>query len=217
MTEPTTTSPLAAPPDGMPDPELAPPQIARSGDPFARLRIVHLLSRLPRNTTLQLRDVLGDGLQFGTRILYSDEGDAALETGGGIFKALPMLGTEPFLVISGDVWTDYPLARLMPFPATGDVAHFVVVANPDFHTRGDFGLANGRLTRGGKRLTYANIGMFRPEFFGACSPGKFPLAPLMYEWIDRGRVSGELYEGRWRNVGTPAQLGELDKLLRAGD
>lgn len=202
----------------------AKPLLPVAGKPLIQYHIENLAALGVREIVInlawkaeQLRDVLGDGLQFGTRILYSDEGDAALETGGGIFKALPMLGTEPFLVISGDVWTDYPLARLMPFPATGDVAHFVVVANPDFHARGDFGLANGRLTRGGKRLTYANIGMFRPEFFGACSPGKFPLAPLMYEWIDRGRVSGELYEGRWRNVGTPAQLGELDKLLRAGD
>ena len=201
----------------------AKPLLPVAGKPLIQYHIENLTAAGVREIVInlawkgeQLRDMLGDGVQFGTRIIYSDEGDAALETGGGIFKALPILGIEPFLVVSGDVWTDYPLAQLMQFPAAGDVAHFVVVPNPDFHTRGDFGLANGRLVRGGERFTYANIGMFRPEFFGACSPGKFPLAPLMYEWIDRGRVSGELYEGRWRNVGTPAQLSELDALLGAG-
>lgn len=199
----------------------AKPLLPAAGKPLIQYHIENLALAGIREIVINLawkgdmiRDVLGDGTQFGTRILYSDEGNAALETGGGIFKALPMLGTEPFVAISGDVWTDYPLAQLMRWPAGSDVAHFVVVPNPDFHVRGDFGLANGRLTRGGERCTYANIGVFRPEFFGACSPGRFPLAPLMYEWIDRGRVSGELYDGRWCNVGTPAQLSELDSSLR---
>jgi MurNAc alpha-1-phosphate uridylyltransferase len=161
-----------------------------------------------------IRDTLGDGAAFGIRILYSDEGDAALETGGGIFKALPMLGVEPFLVVSADIWTDLDLGRVATRLAARDVAYFVLAPNPDFHTRGDFVLADGRLSDGeGPRYTYANIGMFRPEFFGACAPGKFPLGPLMYEWIRKGRVGGELYEGRWRNLGTPEQLAELNREL----
>jgi MurNAc alpha-1-phosphate uridylyltransferase len=161
-----------------------------------------------------IRDVLGDGAAFGIRILYSDEGETALETGGGIFKALPMLGVEPFLVVSGDIWTDYDFSRCAGRLAPHDVAYFVLAPNPAFHARGDFCLADGRLMDGeGPRYTYANIGVFRPEFFGACAPGVFPLAPLMYEWIRKGRVGGELYQGRWRNIGTPAQLDELDQEL----
>jgi len=161
-----------------------------------------------------LRSALGDGAQFGLSIAYTDEGDAALETGGGILNALRLLGDAPFLVVSGDVWTDYPLANCLGRLASNDVGHFVLVPNPDFHERGDFGLRDGRATDEEPRYTYANIGVFDPAFFEPCKPGKFPLAPLMYEWIRKGRVSGELYLGRWFNLGTPAQLAELDKQVR---
>lgn len=163
----------------------------------------------------QIRAALGDGSRFGVHLEYSDEGDVALETGGGIFKVLPWLagaqGTDPFVVVSGDVWTEYPLATCLNKLAAGDVAHFVLAPNPDFHTRGDFGLADGRLIDGGERYTYANIGVFRPEFFAGCAPGRFPLAPLMFEWIRKGRVSGELYRGVWHNIGTPQQLEQIDQ------
>jgi MurNAc alpha-1-phosphate uridylyltransferase len=159
----------------------------------------------------RIRAALGDGSQFGVRIQYSDEDAVALETGGGVFKALPLLGPAPFLVVSGDVWTEYPLGDCVNKLAAADVAHFVLVPNPDFHTRGDFALADGRLTEQGERHTYANIGVFRPEFFAACQPGRFPLAPLMLEWIRQGRVSGELYRGGWHNVGTPQQLASIQK------
>lgn len=162
----------------------------------------------------QLREALGDGSRFGVTIAYSDEGDAALETGGGIFNALPLLGSAPFLVVSGDVWTDYPLLQAAAHLAADDIAHFVVVPNPDFYERGDFGLRQGRVTEDAERYTYANIGVFRAEFFGGRRPGRFPLAPLMYEWIGKGRVGGELYRGRWYNIGTPAQLEQLDRQLR---
>jgi MurNAc alpha-1-phosphate uridylyltransferase len=163
----------------------------------------------------QIRDSLGDGSRFGVRIQYSDEGDAALETGGGIFKALPLLagasGNDPFVVVSGDVWTEYPLGTCANKLAPTDVAHLVVVPNPDFHAKGDFGLANDRLVDAGERYTYANVGVFRPEFFAGCRPGKFPVGPLMFDWIRKGRVSGELYRGGWHNVGTPEQLRQLDQ------
>jgi MurNAc alpha-1-phosphate uridylyltransferase len=163
----------------------------------------------------RISDALGDGSRFGVNIHYSDEGDTALETGGGIFKALPWLagasGNDPFVVVSGDVWTEYPFGACANKLAPMDVAHLVVVPNPDFHTRGDFGLANGRLVDAGERYTYANIGVFRPEFFAGCGPGKFPVGPMMFEWIRKGRVSGELYRGGWHNVGTPEQLRQLDQ------
>jgi N-acetyl-alpha-D-muramate 1-phosphate uridylyltransferase len=163
----------------------------------------------------QIRAAIGDGTQFGVRIHYSDEGDAALETGGGVFKALPFLagpsGTDPFVVVSGDVWTEYPLGDVGAKLSETDIAHFVVVPNPDFHSRGDFGLVDGRLTDSGERYTYANIGVMRPEFFAGCQPGKFPLAPLMFDWIRKDRVSGELFRGVWHNVGTPQQLQQIDR------
>ncbi len=197
------------------------PLLPVAGKPLMQYHIEALAAAGIRDIVINLawlggliRETLGDGARFGVRIAYSDEGDIALETGGGIFEALPLLGSEPFLVVSGDIWTDCSLAAVSRSLGANDVAHFVVVPNPDFHARGDFALREGRFVADGERFTYANIGMFRAEFFAGCSRGRFPLAPLMHEWIARGRVSGELYEGRWRNVGTPAQLAELDAELR---
>lgn len=161
-----------------------------------------------------LRQALGDGARLGVRLQYSDEGDAALETGGGVFNALPLLGDAPFIVVSGDVWSDYPLRWLLSRLKGADLAHFVLVHNPDYHKRGDFGLRDDRLIDDGERLTYANIGVFHPEFFADCKPGRFALAPVMRERIREGRVSGELFVGHWFNLGTPAQLAELDTLLK---
>jgi MurNAc alpha-1-phosphate uridylyltransferase len=162
----------------------------------------------------KLRDAIGDGAKLGVRIQYSDEGDFALETGGGICKALPLLGDDPFIVVSGDIWTTFPFATLRL--ATNDVAHFVVVPNPEFHAKGDFALEGARMTESGPKYTYANIGVFTPRFFDGRKPERFALAPLMFEWIRRGKVSGELYEGAWRNIGTPAQLAALDAQLAQG-
>jgi len=162
----------------------------------------------------QIRAALGDGSGCGVHLTYSDEGPQALETGGGIHRALPWLG-ERFLVISADIWSDFPLSNCLSLPMGSDVAHFVVVPNPDYHRRGDFGLSDGRMTLQGELLTYANIGCFHADFFAACAPGRFPLAPLMFDWIRAGRVSGELYTGGWCNVGTPDQLATLDRQLCA--
>lgn len=198
------------------------PLLAVAGKPMIQYHIEALAAAGVREIIInlawlgqQIRTVIGDGSRFDASIQYSDEGDTALETGGGVFKALPFLGgpsgTDPFLVVSGDVWTEYPLGTAMKKLAADDMAHFVVVPNPDFHARGDFGLAGNRLTDTGERYTYANIGVMRPEFFAGCQPGKFPLAPLMFEWIRKERVSGELFRGVWHNVGTPQQLQQIDQ------
>jgi MurNAc alpha-1-phosphate uridylyltransferase len=160
----------------------------------------------------QIRAALGDGSRWGLRVHFSDEGATALETAGGIFKALPWLGPEPFMVINGDIWTDYPFSILkLPSDAA---AHLVLVPNPVFHPRGDFGLVNDRVvTDAGERLTFSGIAMYRPEFFAGCQPGKFPLLPLFQRAIGAGTLRGELYTGRWNDVGTPARLTELRRSL----
>jgi N-acetyl-alpha-D-muramate 1-phosphate uridylyltransferase len=197
------------------------PLLKVGGKPLIQYHIEALASAGIRDIVINLawqgaliRAALADGQQFGVRIHYSEEEAGALETGGGVFKALPLLGAAAFVVVSGDVWTDFPLAACAERLAAHDMAHFVLVPNPQFHAHGDFGLSEGRVLDAAPRYTYANIGVFRREFFAECTGGRFALAPLMFEWSRRGRVSGELYAGRWRNVGTPAQLAELDVELR---
>ncbi len=183
---------------------------------FAQAGIADIVVNLAWKGVM-LREALGDGSRFGVRLHYSDEGTEALETGGGIFKALPLLGNDPFIVVSGDIWTRFPLESLMSRPARDDLAHFVLVPNPSFHVRGDFSLSGNRVGHAEHgRHTYANIGVLDPSFFEGCAPGRFPLAPIMRQQIAAGRVSGELYTGAWRNIGTPAQLAELDLELRGG-
>jgi len=162
----------------------------------------------------QIRQAIGNGQRFGVEVRYSDEGPTALETGGGIFKALPMLGRGPFLVVNGDIWTEQPLA-LAPLAADA-LAHLVMVPNPPQHARGDFGLEGGRLSESAAdRYTYSGVGVFRREFFAGCEPGRFPLLPLLKRAIHDGRVSGELFRGRWFDVGTPERLAALDAEFRA--
>lgn len=162
---------------------------------------------------VRIEQALGDGSRHGVRIAYSPEGDKALETGGGIFHALPLLGDEPFLVVNGDVWTDYPFARL-PHEPQG-LAHLVLVDNPPHHPQGDFALTGSRVTSDGPaRLTFSGIGVYRPELFAGCEPGVFPLAPLLRRAMEAGQVTGEHYRGRWLDIGTPQRLEELDRELR---
>ncbi len=161
----------------------------------------------------QLTAVLGDGGAWGLRIVYSPEPPEALETGGGIFQALPLLGSEPFLVVNGDVWTDYPFTRLPTAPV--GLAHLVLVDNPSHHPVGDFILRNGQVEEtGAVRLTFSGISVLRPELFAGCAPGRFPLGPLLRRAMADGRVTGTHYRGGWRDIGTPQRLAELDGELR---
>jgi MurNAc alpha-1-phosphate uridylyltransferase len=162
----------------------------------------------------QIQARLGDGARLGVRIAYSHEGEEALETGGGIFRALPLLGDGPFIVVNGDIATDFPFARLHPHPH--GLAHLVLVNNPDHHPQGDFALDGERVIANGEpRHTFSGIGVYRRELFAACQPGKFPLAPLLRAAMADKQASGELYQGFWMDIGTLERLQTFDERLRA--
>jgi MurNAc alpha-1-phosphate uridylyltransferase len=157
---------------------------------------------------------LGTGARLGLSITYSHERPEALETGGGIFNALPLLGSAPFLLVNGDVWSDIDYGALRRNPPDGSLAHLVFVPNPPQHARGDFVLENGLVSdREGTRYTYSGVGIYRPELFAGCQGGKFPLAPLLRAAITRHALSGELHTGRWYDIGTPERLAALDAQL----
>lgn len=182
---------------------------------------------------------LGDGARFRLRIRYSREGQPSLETGGGLLQALPLLGPEPFLLVSADVWTDFDFAELPREPA--GVAHLLLVDNPPHHPAGDFRLAADGLVRSEAQaptgreegatalpLTYAGLGVLRPQLLtgwrgvighapGArANPPRFRLAPLLHSAARDGAVTGQCHDGRWTDVGTPQRLAELDAAVRAG-
>lgn len=160
----------------------------------------------------QVEAALGDGARLGARISYSPEGEA-LETGGGIHRALPLLGEAPFLVVNGDIATDFPFGSLRDLSV--DLAHLVLVPNPEHHPAGDFGLHDGQARNGGEpRYTYGGIGVYRPELFRDCVPGRFPLAPLLRAAMARNAVSGQLHEGLWMDIGTVERLQAFDDYLR---
>jgi MurNAc alpha-1-phosphate uridylyltransferase len=156
----------------------------------------------------RIRLALGDGAQWNLRIQYSEEGDGALETGGGIFKALPLLGAAPFLVVNADVFSDFDFATLHIAPDA--LAHLLLVSNPPQHPNGDFALQAGLIQeQGSSRWTYSGFGLFRPELFEGCRPGKFPLLPLLQRAIREQRLHGQSYEGLWNDVGTVERLAAL--------
>jgi MurNAc alpha-1-phosphate uridylyltransferase len=163
----------------------------------------------------QIRAFLGDGSRHGVRLHYSDEGAEPLETGGGIFRALPLLGAGPFLVLNGDVWTDVDWSRLRDRLAPRDLAHLVLVPNPAHNEKGDFVLDGGRIVEtSGERFTFSGVGVYRAELFDGCRDGIFKLAPLLRAAARDGRVSGELHPGAWLDIGTPERLAHLDELLK---
>jgi MurNAc alpha-1-phosphate uridylyltransferase len=161
----------------------------------------------------RIEQALGDGRRLGVSIRYSPEGQGqALETGGGIHRALPLLGTDPFLVVNGDIWSDIDYGRLLI--AAGDLAHLVLVDNPAHHPDGDFALDGDRVhIDGPARLTFAGVGIYRPELFAHCRPGAFPLAPLLTAAMAQDRCGGSHHKGQWIDIGTPERLQRLDRML----
>jgi MurNAc alpha-1-phosphate uridylyltransferase len=160
----------------------------------------------------QIRAAVGDGRDFGLRVQYSEEGSPPLETGGGIFQALPLLGAEPFLVVNGDTFTDIDVRDLALSPAAD--ARLVLVDNPPQHPQGDFLLDGDHIVAGdGPRLTYSGIGIFSPALFTGCQSGQFPLLPLLKRAIAAGRLQGQRHEGLWLDIGTPERLAALNRRL----
>jgi MurNAc alpha-1-phosphate uridylyltransferase len=162
----------------------------------------------------QFEQVLGGGMgqnmRFGCELLYSPE-TSALDTAGGIAKALPLLGDAPFIVVSGDIHSNYDYTNL-PINLGAHAAHLVLVDNPTYNPNGDMGLEHGLISpQALSKYTYANIGIFSPTVFKSLDPTvKHKLFPWLY---DQGNISGELFTGDWHNVGTPQQLAELDAVL----
>lgn len=160
----------------------------------------------------RIEATFGSGAAFGVAIRYSAEGEDPLETAGGVRQALPLLGTDPFLLLNADIWTDFDLGSLCRQPPVE--AHIVLVPNPAHHPRGDFALDGDRVMESGEVLhTYSGIGVFRADMFQALPPGPAPLAPLLRAAMGRGGVTGEIFAGRWFDIGTPERLSMLDRLL----
>jgi N-acetyl-alpha-D-muramate 1-phosphate uridylyltransferase len=159
----------------------------------------------------QIERTLGNGQRYGAKLHYSPEG-TALETGGGIFKALPLLGNAPFLVVNGDVWSDYPFSQLRR--SLKGLVHLILVNNPIHNQKGDFHLFNDRIYQDGTpRLTFSGIGVYHPDLFKDCTPGRFSLVPLLIKAMQTGQASGEHYQGQWLDVGTPERLNQLAAML----
>lgn len=156
----------------------------------------------------QIRAHVGTGAGHGVTVSYSEEGEPPLETGGGILRALPMLGGDPFWLVNGDVYCDYDFARAALRP--DKLAHLVLVANPAHNPAGDFGLTDGLVGDGPDgRLTYSGLAIIHPRLLEGCTPGRFPLAPLLRRAALRNAVTGELFGGVWSDVGTAERLQSL--------
>lgn len=191
-------------------------RLARAGINEVVINTSHLAARFPA--------ALGDGSRWNLRIHYSNEGAEPLETGGGMLRALPLLGEDPFLVVNGDVHCDVNLDELVRQPV--DLAHLVMVPPPDFAPQGDFRLgATGRLhDQGEPKLTYAGIGLYSPEILrdweqvfpeqASAETPRFRIAPLLQRGMEAGRITGVEHRGLWTDVGTPERLQALDQSLR---
>ena len=169
----------------------------------------------------QIPAALGDGSQFGVNLHYSDEqNEGALETAGGIVKALPLLGNEPFLVVNGDVWCDYSYSTQTPLKGN-DQAHLILVNNPEHNPDGDFSLSKRRVDskdNSHDKHTFSGIGYYHPDLFKNLPKGKLALAPVLHKAMQKNEVSGELFKGDWLDIGTPERLEKLNsRLLYTGN
>jgi MurNAc alpha-1-phosphate uridylyltransferase len=166
----------------------------------------------------QIADFCGDGSQWGIRLRISSE-EALLETAGGIIEALQWLSPDPFLVVNGDVFTDFPFGNLRQLRLASGHGHLVLVSNPEHHPRGDFQLTGGKVCQisesasGGVNdsLTFSGIAVYDPHFFSGYARGRRPLKPLLDDAIEGERLSGEHFSGLWNDVGTPARFTALQQ------
>ncbi len=181
-------------------------KLARAGVREVVINTSHLAAQFPA--------ALGDGKTWNLRIRYSFEGPEPLDSGGGMLRALPLLGHDPFLAVNGDIFTDFDFSTLPQNPL--GVAHLVMVDNPPHHPNGDFVLRENRLLdESTPRLTFAGIGVYRPSLLDGQSDGKFSVVPILREAMRLNEVTGEHYRGAWNDVGTPERLAELNSVLRA--
>ena len=201
------------------------PLIEVAGKPLLQYHIENLrdigVTELVINTSWlaeKIEDYFADGERFGVSIQWSRE-VAPLETGGGIYKALRWLGEQPFMLVNGDVWSDFPLGRLQQVTlGESRDAHLVMVENPAHNASGDFALQSGLLARTQvNRLTFSGISLIHPRLFAnAPAAEKFPLREVLFPAMDQGRISGELYSGGWCDVGTVERLDALEASLQRG-
>ena len=181
----------------------------------------------------QFPTALGDGARWNLHIRYSHEGPQALDTGGGMLHALPLLGSDAFIAVNGDVWTDFDFSGLQLAP--GRLADLVLIDNPPQHPRGDFGIdgaghlqawADSSASGALRALTFAGIGVYRPQLFadwrrhvgdppGAdAKPPRFSIVPLLRALMPAGGVTWQYHAGEWADVGTPERLAALDDALQ---
>jgi len=178
-------------------------RLAKSGFKEIIINVAHL--------GYKIIEALGDGSKWGVKIVYSDEqNEGALESAGGIVKALALLGSEPFLVVNADIWTDFNFNA--SFNLGDDLAHLILVKNPEHNLGGDFGLVSNRvLSDADEKYTFSGIGYYKPQIFKHLNYGKNALAPVLRDLMRQNVVSGELLSGSWTDVGTPKRLEEINK------
>ncbi len=166
----------------------------------------------------QFSQTLGDGNQFNAKIVYSSEQEGGLETAGGIINALPLLGDEPFLIVNGDLWTDFPFDSFTDFElATDTLVHLVLVKNPEHNLKGDFALLSSGKINGSQQnhYTYSGIGIYHPKLFTGLKVQKLALKPILLQAIENQQITGQLYRGEWSDIGTIERLQRLHETLKA--
>lgn len=158
---------------------------------------------------------LGDGSRYGAQLSFSAELNGGLETAGGIIHALPLIGTAPFLVVNGDIWTDYDFSKLNDVISDKLLCHLILVDNPDHHPNGDFALSpeGELLSDGDPKYTFSGIGVYHPQLFAGLADEKRPLKPLLLKAIAQQLARGELYQGKWSDIGTIERLEALNHQL----
>ncbi len=158
----------------------------------------------------QIEARVGDGKEFGLQVEYSREGSDILETGGGIHNALHLLGTDPFLVVNADIYTDMRVPDVV-LP-DNDVGHLVLVPTPSYRDRGDFDIVDGKVNNGNlPQLTFSGVAVYRPEFFADCEAGRFSIVPMLREAADERKLSASLFGGLWADVGTYERLAAIER------